>query len=91
VIVVPVLFSLVAVAIIVFGVAYYIQNRNQFLIETADFDFGESQSVESMEYKSFLQRLLDSISDLFIRNDYSDDGAGTSTSPDSNVRFGRFD
>lgn len=87
------MFSLVAVVLVVFGVAYYIQNRNQFLIETADFDFGETQSVESLEYKSFLQRLLDSVSDLFIRNDYLDesDNNGPSTSNqdnNSNVRYG---
>jgi hypothetical protein len=89
-----VVFSLAAVVLIVFGIAYYIQNRNQFLIETADFDFGETQSVESLEYKSFLQRLLDSVSDMFIRNDYNDDheqgGAGNAanTSQDSNIRYG---
>lgn len=95
VIIVPVIFSLFAVGVIVFGVAYYVQNRNQFLIETADFDFGETSSVESMEYKSFLQRLLDSVSDLFIRQDYLDESsdhpngpAGPSVHPDSNVRYG---
>lgn len=64
----PIIFSLSAVVLIVFGVAYYVQNRNQFLVEVADFNFGETQSVDSMEYKSFLQRLLDSVSDLFIRH-----------------------
>lgn len=73
VIIVPVVFTLVAVVLIVFGVAYYVQNRNQFLIEVADFNFGETQSIDSLEYKSFLQRLLDSISDLFIRNQYNED------------------
>lgn len=79
---------------IVFGIAYYVQNRNQFLIETADFDFGETASVESMEYKSFLQRLLDSISDLFIRQDYLDESeptpgvSGGQIPQDSNVRYG---
>lgn len=73
VVIVPVVFSLMAVVLIVFGVAYYVQNRNQFLIEVADFNFGETQSVDSMEYKSFFQRLLDSISDLFIRQNYNDD------------------
>lgn len=72
-IIVPVVFTLMAVVLIVFGVAYYVQNRNQFLVEVADFNFGETQSVDSMEYKSFLQRLLDSISDLFIRNSYNED------------------
>ena len=71
--IVPVVFSLVAVVLIVFGVAYYVQNRNQFLVEVADFNFGETQSVDSLEYKSFVQRLLDSISDLFIRHNFNED------------------
>lgn len=93
VIIVPVIFSLVAVVVIVFGVAYYVQNRNQFLIETADFNFGETQSVDSMEYKSFLQRLLDSVSDLFIRQDYLNNDEHDSPGPsfgDSNVRYGNM-
>lgn len=73
VVIVPVVFSLMAVVVIVFGVAYYVQNRNRFLVEVADFNFGETQSVDSMEYKSFIQRLLDSISDLFIRNSFSEE------------------
>lgn len=73
VVIVPVVFSLMAVVLIVFGVAYYVQNRNQFLIEVADFNFGETQSVDSLEYKSFVQRLLDSISDLFIRHQYAEE------------------
>ena len=92
VIIVPVVFSLVAVVLIVFGIAYYVQNPNQFLIETADFDFGETSSVESMEYKSFLQRLLDSVSDLFIKQDFLDESepgvTGPSSSQDTNVRYG---
>ncbi|KAL7029555.1 hypothetical protein ACKWTF_006285 [Chironomus riparius] len=92
VIIVPVVFSLVAVVLIVFGIAYYVQNPNQFLIETADFDFGETSSVESMEYKSFLQRLLDSVSDLFIKQDYLEESepgvTGPSSSQDTNVRYG---
>lgn len=58
VIVVPVSCSLVAVVLIVFGVAYYIQSRARFTIEVADFDFG--QSNPEMEYKTFRERLRDS-------------------------------
>lgn len=68
-----------AVVLIVFGVAYYVQNRNQFLIEVADFNFGETQSIDSLEYKSFVQRLLDSISDLFIRHHEEADSPGPSS------------
>ncbi|XP_012220832.1 uncharacterized protein [Linepithema humile] len=58
VIVVPVSCSLVAVVLIVFGVAYYIQSRARFTVEVADFDFG--QSNPEMEYKTFTERLRDS-------------------------------
>ncbi|XP_070160443.1 uncharacterized protein [Polyergus mexicanus] len=58
VIVVPVSCSLVAVVLIVFGVAYYIQSRSRFTVEVADFDFG--QSNPEMEYKTFTERLRDS-------------------------------
>ena len=85
VVIVPVAFSLVAVALIVFGVAYYIQNRNQFLVEVADFNFGESQSVDSMEYKNFVQRLLDSISDLFIRQNEDSEGEPSTSSRNYNI------
>ncbi|XP_011496723.1 PREDICTED: uncharacterized protein LOC105361295 isoform X2 [Ceratosolen solmsi marchali] len=58
VIVVPVSCSLVAVVLIVFGIAYYIQSRARFTVEVADFDFGRSNP--DMEYKTFTERLRDS-------------------------------
>ncbi|XP_014472594.1 PREDICTED: uncharacterized protein LOC106743348 [Dinoponera quadriceps] len=58
VIVVPVSCTLVAVVLIVFGVAYYIQSRARFTVEVADFDFG--QNNPEMEYKTFAERLRDS-------------------------------
>lgn len=58
VIVVPVSCTLVAVVLIIFGVAYYIQSRPRFTVEVADFDFG--QSNPEMEYKTFTERLRDS-------------------------------
>lgn len=65
VIVVPVAFSLVAVVLIVFGVAYYMQNRSRFTVEVADFNFG--QQCSDMEYKTFRERLRDSITNAFMR------------------------
>ncbi|XP_043790119.1 uncharacterized protein LOC122713593 isoform X1 [Apis laboriosa] len=59
VIVVPVSCSLAAVVLIIFGIAYYIQSRAKFTIEVADFDFG--QNNPEMEYKTFTERLRDSI------------------------------
>lgn len=93
VVLVPVSFCLVAVFLIVFGVAYYIQSRNRFMVEVADFNFGETQSVD-MEYKTFHQRLMDSICDLFIRNNndnFNDDLDNSQNGPsggDSNIRYG---
>ncbi|KAJ3616421.1 hypothetical protein MTP99_003113 [Tenebrio molitor] len=64
VIVVPVASSLVAVVLIVFGVAYYFQNRSRFVVEVADFNFGQNYS--DMEYKTFKERLRDSIANAFF-------------------------
>ncbi|XP_033214676.1 uncharacterized protein LOC117171450 isoform X2 [Belonocnema kinseyi] len=58
VIIVPVTCSLVAIVLIIFGIAYYIQSRARFTVEVADFDFGKSNS--EMEYKTFRERLRDS-------------------------------
>ncbi|KAL3284247.1 hypothetical protein HHI36_018410 [Cryptolaemus montrouzieri] len=65
IIVVPVAFSLVAVVLIVFGVAYYIQNRRRFIVEVADFNFGIDYS--DMEYKTFRERLQESFVNAFTR------------------------
>lgn len=90
VIIVPVIFTLVSIFLIVFGVAYYLQNRNQFLIEVADFNFGETQSIDSLEYKSFLQRLLDSVSDIFIKNNYIDDVDSPNGGESSNLNYNQM-
>lgn len=37
-------------------------------MEVADFNFGETASID-MEYKTFRQRLFDSVRDLFGRRD----------------------
>ncbi|CAD1472629.1 unnamed protein product, partial [Heterotrigona itama] len=61
VIVVPVSCSLAAVVLVIFGIAYYIQNKARFTVEVADFDFG--QNNPEMEYKTFTERLRDSVND----------------------------
>ncbi|KAF5281077.1 hypothetical protein FQA39_LY17902 [Lamprigera yunnana] len=65
VIVVPVASSLVAIVLIIFGVAYYVQNRSRFIVEVADFNFG--QQCTDLEYKTFQERLCDSITNAFLR------------------------
>ncbi|KAJ8682765.1 hypothetical protein QAD02_018557 [Eretmocerus hayati] len=67
VVVVPVTCSLVAVVLIVFGIAYYVQNRARFHVEVADFDFGQ-RSAE-MEYKTFTERLRDSFNNAVRRDE----------------------
>lgn len=57
--------------------AYYIQNRARFIVEVADFNFGETQSLD-MEYKTFQQRLVDSIRDVLhvdTRQDSNDESS----------------
>ncbi|CAG4983039.1 unnamed protein product [Colias eurytheme] len=61
VIVVPVAFSLVAVILVVFGVAYY-QHRSRHTVEVADFDFGQQVNLD---YKTFAERLKDSFRNAF--------------------------
>lgn len=89
-IVVPISFVLLAVILVIFGIAYYIQNRNRYLVEVADFNFGDTQSID-MEYKTFRQRLLESMLDTFsnlrptrrheVEESVHDD-------PDSSLRYG---
>ncbi|XP_025202575.1 uncharacterized protein LOC112599740 [Melanaphis sacchari] len=70
VIVVPVTFSSIAVIIVVFGIAYYFQNRSRYMVEVADFDFANNSD---MEYKTFRERLRDAISQAINRTqDYSE-------------------
>lgn len=91
VIVVPVSFSLIAVILIVFGVSYYIQSRNRFDVEVADFNFGETQSVD-MEYKTFQQRLFESLCDIIPRrrsdrSDFFPDSSPTNSDIGSPIRY----
>ncbi|KAJ6624807.1 hypothetical protein Bhyg_17572, partial [Pseudolycoriella hygida] len=75
VIVVPVVFCLAAIISVIFGVAYYMQNRSRFAVEVADFNFGETASID-MEYKTFRQRLFDSVREVFSRR--NEHGSSTS-------------
>lgn len=90
VIIVPISCVLMAVIFVIFGIAYYIQNRNRYLVEVADFNFGDTQSID-MEYKTFRQRLLESMADTFSnlrpsrRHDIDD---SVHDDPDSSLRYG---
>lgn len=89
VIIVPVSFILVAVILVVFGFAYYVESRNRYTVEVADFNFGETQSVD-MEYKTFTRRLLDSVRDLIPRRymQQYDDGDNFLPSPSGSISGG---
>ncbi|XP_026276701.1 uncharacterized protein LOC113205333 isoform X2 [Frankliniella occidentalis] len=79
VIVVPVGCTLLAVIMIVFGVAYYVQRKKRFTVEVADFDFGQGYD-QDMEYKTFRERLRESVVNSFNR-DFGVDGEGNVWSP----------
>lgn len=81
---------LLAVILVIFGIAYYIQNRNRYLVEVADFNFGDTQSID-MEYKTFRQRLLESMVDTFsnlrpTRRHEAEESVHDD--PDSSLRYG---
>ncbi|GJQ68040.1 hypothetical protein Trydic_g16758 [Trypoxylus dichotomus] len=84
VIVVPVTFSIVAIVLIIFGVAYYLQNRSRFTVEVADFNFGPQYA----DYMTFRERLRDSIMNSFTRATVNteDNGSGPIWPP--NQKYG---
>ncbi|KAF6200304.1 hypothetical protein GE061_006607 [Apolygus lucorum] len=74
VIIVPISCSVLAIVLIIFGVAYWIQSRNRYKIEVADFDFSRNSDTE---YKTFKERLRDAFSTAFTRvkeDSYSEEG-----------------
>ncbi|KAG1668712.1 Transmembrane protein 130 [Nymphon striatum] len=58
-IIVPVICSLFALAIIVWGIGYFVHTRNRYKIEVADFDFQTNAS--DLSYRTFFQRLQGSL------------------------------
>ncbi|XP_014248784.1 uncharacterized protein LOC106666240 [Cimex lectularius] len=73
VIIVPVTCTSIAVVLIIFGFAYYIQSKNRHTIEIADFDFARRNDSE---YMTFKERLRDAIGSAFTRvhEEYSEEG-----------------
>lgn len=86
VIVVPVVSSLVAIVLVIFGIAYYIQNRNRFIVEVADFNFG--QTYNDLEYKTFRERLRDSIYHAFSRGPTPSSSDNPIWQPGPNKKYG---
>lgn len=83
VIVVPVAFTLAAVFLVVFGVASFVR----FAVEVADFNFGETQSVD-MEYKTFRERLYESVNNVIRRDPPNTAGGSSSSVVDSSLKYG---
>jgi len=54
IIVVPVTCSIIAIVLIIFGIAYYLEHQVKLNVEVADFDFGQEHE---MPRPTFFQRL----------------------------------
>lgn len=51
------------------------------MVEVADFNFGETASID-MEYKTFRQRLVDSVREIVVRKPNDDQAS------DSSLKYG---
>uniref|UniRef100_T1J417 PKD domain-containing protein n=1 Tax=Strigamia maritima TaxID=126957 RepID=T1J417_STRMM len=60
-VIIPVVCSLLAIAIVLIGIFSYAQSRRQFHIEVADFDF---TSADSFSYQTFCQQLKEAFASL---------------------------
>ncbi|CAG0917806.1 unnamed protein product [Notodromas monacha] len=66
-IIVPVLCSVLAMVFVIFGVAYYFQNRSQFLVETADFDFqSDGTNDDEVVPSTFWERVCGEFKALYL-------------------------
>lgn len=63
---IPVVCSILAIVILMFGVTYHVQQRPRFTTEIAEFDFHENQ--EELSEMTFWQRLKQSLSVTFRSN-----------------------
>lgn len=61
-VVIPVACSIMAVVIIMCGVAFHFSQRERFTIEVADFDF-VAPDEDNLDEKTFVQRIKDSLSE----------------------------
>lgn len=62
-ILVPITCSLAALVLIIFGIGYFWENRKRYVVEVADFDFGQH---DELPYMTFLERLKDAMSSSSI-------------------------
>lgn len=73
-VVIPVVCSIMAILIVVFGIAIHLQHRKRFTVEVADFDF--SARDESLIEKTFWERLRESIVTGFKETFTTTNGSG---------------
>jgi hypothetical protein len=59
IIIVPLSCTLIALVMIIFGIAYFWENRARYSVEVADFDFGQH---DELPYMTFMERLKDALS-----------------------------
>lgn len=59
IIIVPISCTLLALVMIIFGIAYVWENRARYSVEVADFDFGQH---DELPYMTFMERLKDALS-----------------------------
>jgi hypothetical protein len=71
--------SVIAVVFVIFGLAYYFQNRSRFLVEEADFDFqAGGETEEDVVPNGFWERVREEFRLLF-RKPYDEDMIRPST------------
>lgn len=58
-VIIPVISCILAIIIIVVGIAFHLQQRQQYAVEVADFDF---QRTENLNEKTFFERVSESCS-----------------------------
>ncbi|XP_065216862.1 uncharacterized protein LOC135843026 [Planococcus citri] len=80
VIIVPVAAAIVAIILIIFGVAFYVQSRHRYIVEVADFDFS---NASDMEYKTFRERLVEAVSNAFNKTEDFSEQDSTNAAPAS--------
>lgn len=74
-VIIPVVSSILAILIVMCGIAYHLQQRQRHTVEVADFDF---QHRENLDEKTFMERVKESFASSFARHSLSAGGRGTS-------------
>jgi len=76
IVIIPIVSSIMAVIMIITGIALHAHYRNRLAVEVADFDFGHAED-EELQYKSFWDRLRESFGNHFT-SDLESEGSSVS-------------